>query len=66
MGRAWSGHAIEDTCPCPQEPCGLIDVDRADEKCKEHGWYAFKTMRQGHKAEDCKGGNERQGNNQGD
>ncbi|MGH8967599.1 MAG: hypothetical protein ACRDXB_20050, partial [Actinomycetes bacterium] len=20
VGRAWHGHAIEDACPCPQEP----------------------------------------------
>lgn len=52
-GRSWSGTEIEDTCPCPKEACGLVDLFRADPGCPDHWWERAKSMRQGHRAEDC-------------
>jgi hypothetical protein len=52
FGRAWSGHAIEDECPCPKAPCGLVTgIFSAD--CPQHNPAYMKTMRQGHSAENC-------------
>lgn len=51
FGRAWSGHAIEDTCPCTKAPCGLV-ADVAIE-CTEHN--ASKSTRQSHPADACPG-----------
>jgi hypothetical protein len=51
IGRTWSGHPIEDDCPCPKAPCGLVET-RAPE-CDQHTFT--KTMRQGHPAADCPG-----------
>lgn len=56
VGRAWHGHDIEDTCPCPQEPCGLVDPGRADPECQHHPVGRAKSIRQGHKASECPGG----------
>lgn len=53
IGRAFAGHAIEDACPCPQTPCGLVTVDTADKDCPQHAFGAAKTMRQGHPARNC-------------
>lgn len=52
-GRASNGHDIEDDCPCPQEPCGLVDMAKADPDCDQHSDRARKTMRQGHVASAC-------------
>jgi hypothetical protein len=49
MGRAWSGHEIEDACPCEQEPCGLVATP--DPECVQHS--RAKTIRQSHPAESC-------------
>ncbi|MEO3860917.1 hypothetical protein [Acrocarpospora sp. B8E8] len=55
-GRSWSGHPLEDECPCPQEPCGLVDPGNAAPDCVQHGRnHPAKTMRQGHAADDCPG-----------
>lgn len=51
-GRSWRGHPLEDECPCPQEPCGLI-LETKVENCPQHSWKAGKTIRQAHKASDC-------------
>ena len=51
-GRAWSGTAIEDACPCKKEPCGLVG-DGVDPKCEQHGIGFARTMRQGHYADEC-------------
>lgn len=48
-GRAWSGHEIEDACPCPQEPCGLVSTPDPD--CVQHS--RTKTIRQSHRADQC-------------
>ena len=53
IGRAWVGHAIEDECPCPQEPCGLVDDARVDPACPHHPINVGKSIRQGHPAERC-------------
>lgn len=42
---------FEDECPCPQEPCGLVDLDKASPDCDQHtGWH---TMRQVHSQDEC-------------
>jgi hypothetical protein len=44
---------MEDECPCPQEPCGLIARDKAVEDCPQHYFGRSKTMRSIHFAADC-------------
>jgi len=46
---------LEDECPCPVEPCGLIDHDKIDPECPQHAMTAAKTFRASHPAEDCPG-----------
>lgn len=53
VGRGWEGHVMEDECPCPQEPCGLVATNRADPKCLHHPIARSKTMRQGHQEGNC-------------
>lgn len=53
VGRSWTGHEIEDGCPCPQAPCGLVDVRDAVSDCGHHPVLRAKSMRQGHRAADC-------------
>jgi hypothetical protein len=55
IGRAWDDTEIEDACPCPQEACGLVDPMRADPECDQHGPGTAKTMRQGHRSDQCPG-----------
>ena len=50
-GRWWTGHKIEDECPCAQEACGLVDFDKRDPDCPQH--QMTKTIRQGHRASEC-------------
>ncbi len=52
-GRSFSGTQIEDSCPCPKESCGLVDLGRADPDCPDHWWERAKTLRQGHPADRC-------------
>jgi len=52
-GRSWTGHEIEDDCPCPKEPCGLVDTGRAVAECLQHPVGRAKSMRQGHRAGAC-------------
>jgi hypothetical protein len=56
VGRSFSGSTIEDACPCPQEPCGLIRMDRARAGCLQHALGRAKTMRQAHPGGECPGG----------
>jgi hypothetical protein len=51
FGRAWAGSAIEDVCPCPQEPCGLVSTSVPE--CEQH--TRNRTVRQGHPASRCPG-----------
>lgn len=57
VGRSWSGHPLEDECPCPQEPCGLVAFSKVDPECVQHGGSPLmaKTIRQSHSPEDCPG-----------
>jgi hypothetical protein len=55
IGRSWYGHPLEEVCPCPKEPCGLIEVAKADPDCPQHAWERAKSMRQGHPPEKCPG-----------
>lgn len=52
-GRSWSDTRLEDGCPCPKAPCGLVVGSTIDPECDQHPWTRGKTMRQMHKAEDC-------------
>ena len=55
VGRAWTGHLIEDACPCPKAPCGLA-ISTPGVTCPEHNpadWIDSKTIRQSHPASDC-------------
>lgn len=54
VGRSWHGHVIEDMCPCPQVPCGLVRLDEVSPYCDQH--TLEKTLRQGHSPERCPGG----------
>lgn len=53
VGRSWSGHGLEDECPCPQAACGLVDTDDIVEECTEHPMRAAKTIRQHHYSHQC-------------
>jgi hypothetical protein len=53
IGRSWSGSDLEDSCPCPKEPCGLVSRLRVVQECKQHPFKAAKSIRQSHSAEDC-------------
>lgn len=56
VGRSWEGTDLEDGCPCPKAPCGLVLLDSADPACREHPPVRAKTMRQVHLADACPGG----------
>jgi hypothetical protein len=55
IGRSWTGSRLEDECPCPQEPCGLIAVSKIDPECPQHAMSAAMTTRQNHYADACPG-----------
>ena len=56
IGRSWSDTRLEDECPCPKEPCGLVRMGSTDPACTEHPWQRNQTMRQIHTARACPGG----------
>lgn len=47
-------HFLEDKCPCPQSPCGLIAFNDINEDCPYHSETAGKRVKQAHLPEDCK------------
>ena len=51
IGRSWTGHEIEDDCPCPKGVCGLVATIIDD--CPQHSRLAAKTIRQSHHAAAC-------------
>lgn len=51
IGRSFSGHPIEDECPCEKAACGLVMTDKIDPSCLQH--RVNKTIRQAHTAEEC-------------
>lgn len=54
VGRSFGGPGpIEATCPCELAPCGLVDMENVSDECDQHPPTACKTMRTGHRAEDC-------------
>lgn len=53
IGRSWNGHPLEDECPCPQEPCGLVAQDKVDPSCEQH--KLNQTIRQSHSVSACPG-----------
>lgn len=56
VGRSWSGHRIEDACPCHQAECGLVDSIALH--CDEHSAPFERTLRQIHLPADCPGRND--------
>jgi hypothetical protein len=55
IGRSWQGTRLEDDCPCPKAPCGLVIMDQQDPECPQHALTEAKTIRQTHRVEDCPG-----------
>lgn len=55
IGRSWDDNRLERRCPCPLEPCGLVDSSKIDPSCSQHPMGRFKTMRQGHPEKHCPG-----------
>ncbi len=56
IGRSFGGGGhIEAACPCPLEPCGLVDRDKVSDECDQHPPTACKTMRSRHPADACPG-----------
>jgi hypothetical protein len=53
VGRSWTGTPLEDACPCPKQPCGLVRQGDAHPDCREHPIGRAKSMRQGHPADKC-------------
>lgn len=52
VGRAWAGTALEDGCPCPKAPCGLVDTAvKPLGGCPQHAMN--QSIRQSHTAADC-------------
>lgn len=54
VGRSWTGHRLEDGCPCSKGACGLA-AEPFDPTCLQHPQARAKTIRQGHRAADCPG-----------
>lgn len=55
VGRNWTGHVMEDECPCDQAPCGLVDTENTSPECGQHSAGRSKTFRQIHAADECPG-----------
>lgn len=53
VGRSFTGTRLEDECPCPKAPCGLVISDERDPSCEHHQLY--QTTRRGHPADQCPG-----------
>lgn len=55
IGRRFIGTEIENDCPCPQAPCGLVSERQADPACTDHHPNHAPTIRQGHADSACPG-----------
>ncbi|WP_063803504.1 hypothetical protein [Streptomyces silvensis] len=56
IGRSFDGGGhLEASCPCPLEPCGLVDTEKVVDECEQHPPARCRTMRTGHPADDCPG-----------
>lgn len=54
FGRSWSGHPIEDDCPCPKALCGLVVYGQWADDCDQHNPFRHpRTIRQSHPADKC-------------
>lgn len=54
VSRSWHGPGIlEESCPCPKELCGFVQVDKADPNCTEHPPERAKTIRDSHSPKEC-------------
>jgi hypothetical protein len=53
IGRSWEDHPLEDDCPCPKAPCGLVSTDSVVPECQHHPGVRAKTIRQSHLATSC-------------
>lgn len=54
-GRSFgTGRWLEDDCPCPKAPCGLV-VGEPSNECDQHPLVYFKTIRQTHRESNCPG-----------
>lgn len=53
IGRHWHGHDIENACPCPKAPCGLVVEGTAVPECTQHPAARSQTIRQSHLATAC-------------
>lgn len=53
IGRSFTGHHLEDLCPCRKEKCGLVDIEKANKDCEHHPFWAAATIRQSHPAAEC-------------
>jgi hypothetical protein len=53
ISRSFENTALEDACPCPQEPCGFVARNKIDPSCTEHPIMAAKTIRRMHTHEAC-------------
>ncbi len=55
MGRSFDGTLLEDDCPCPKAPCGLVVTPglAGDDDCPQHSMRSAKTIRQYHRADEC-------------
>jgi hypothetical protein len=51
IGRSWNGHPLEDECPCPKAPCGLVLGAERSPDCEQHD--GTRTIRQAHDEKDC-------------
>lgn len=56
IGRSFGGPGdCEALCPCPKAPCGLVDTDNVSDECDQHPPLRCKTIRTGHRPDDCPG-----------
>lgn len=53
IGRSFEGTVLEDTCPCPKAPCGLVIAAEIVKDCAQHSLAAMKTIRQVHLEDNC-------------
>lgn len=57
VGRSWKDSPLEDDCPCPKAPCGLVDITldswETTDYCDQHNPAQARTMRQAHYEKNC-------------
>lgn len=54
FGRSFGGAGhLEESCPCPKAPCGLVVMNEWDPACEQHPPERVKTIRSSHSPEEC-------------